>query len=203
METDGQGQLGGLETTEAVRRCLAKDSASFKCSACLKTNAEIISQCEISSEQASGFSHDFQIPKGLSMTPVGELANIKDSEAAIDHLNMDTAASVSMEDSSHMDLAEGFFKASSNPDITTSTLSSQRSIQLGDRVHLDEYDNSSSVSARTPTLNLNRDAIHPGTATTSLRQRSDNEIIPVWIDRAIIALGFLLAAMLVKVACGM
>ena len=50
METDPKGQLGGLETPDATRKRLALESQTFRCSACGKTNKEIIQEC---TEQAA------------------------------------------------------------------------------------------------------------------------------------------------------
>jgi ubiquitin-conjugating enzyme E2 J1 len=74
METDARGQLGGLETTEAVRNRLAKESATFRCQVCGKTNADIIASCEArvkelaaSGESLPSGSSDVKVPKELNM----------------------------------------------------------------------------------------------------------------------------------------
>ncbi|KAL2023856.1 hypothetical protein VTK56DRAFT_633 [Thermocarpiscus australiensis] len=48
METDAKGQLGGLEAGDAVRRRLAAESRSWRCGVCCggKTNGEILGECE-------------------------------------------------------------------------------------------------------------------------------------------------------------
>ncbi|KAM7207551.1 Ubiquitin-conjugating enzyme/RWD-like protein [Naviculisporaceae sp. PSN 640] len=51
METDPKGQLGGLETTDEVRRRLAVESKRFRCSVCAKTNAEIMEECEKAAQE--------------------------------------------------------------------------------------------------------------------------------------------------------
>ncbi|KAK4219665.1 ubiquitin-conjugating enzyme/RWD-like protein [Rhypophila decipiens] len=59
METDSKGQLGGLETTDEVRRRLATESKGFRCSVCAKTNGEIMEECEKAAQEyeaASGGS---------------------------------------------------------------------------------------------------------------------------------------------------
>ncbi len=71
METDPKGQLGGLETSDAVRRRLAADSQGFRCVACGKTNSEIIKACEEAAreheaEQGSA-SKEVEVPSDLKM----------------------------------------------------------------------------------------------------------------------------------------
>lgn len=51
METDPKGQLGGLETTDDVRRRLATESKAFRCSVCAKTNGEIMEECEKAAQE--------------------------------------------------------------------------------------------------------------------------------------------------------
>lgn len=69
METDPKGQLGGLETPDATRRRLAVESQSFRCSACGKTNAEIIRECAEQAAANGVVSEDAaaEIPSELKM----------------------------------------------------------------------------------------------------------------------------------------
>ncbi|KAK5660107.1 hypothetical protein OQA88_13576 [Cercophora sp. LCS_1] len=54
METDPAGQLGGLETSDTVRRRLAGESVSYKCPACGRTNEEIMKECEEAAREHEG-----------------------------------------------------------------------------------------------------------------------------------------------------
>lgn len=69
METDPKGQLGGLETPDATRRRLAIESQSFRCSACGKTNGEIIRECAEQAAANGVVSEDAgaEIPSELKM----------------------------------------------------------------------------------------------------------------------------------------
>jgi len=46
MDTDAKGQVGGLESTEAVRKRMAVESVGFRCVSCGKTSAEIMAERE-------------------------------------------------------------------------------------------------------------------------------------------------------------
>ncbi|KAK6833237.1 ubiquitin-conjugating enzyme/RWD-like protein [Apiospora arundinis] len=46
METDAQGQIGGLNSAEPVRRRLAAESRGWTCSACGKSNEDILREVE-------------------------------------------------------------------------------------------------------------------------------------------------------------
>ncbi|KAJ4309625.1 hypothetical protein N0V84_011408, partial [Fusarium piperis] len=95
METDARGQLGGLETTDAVRQRLAAESSSFKCAACGKTNGEIIKECEERAGEASSSAQEVEVPKELNMGWRDEMEAKKKSENKAD-------------DAEAAELAEGF-----------------------------------------------------------------------------------------------
>src|SRR6188474_3012011 len=68
METDAKGQLGGLETSDAVRRRLAAESQSFRCGTCGKTNVDIMKECEERARESdSAKATDVEIPPELKM----------------------------------------------------------------------------------------------------------------------------------------
>jgi ubiquitin-conjugating enzyme E2 J1 len=46
MDTDAKGQLGGIECSKEAREKMAKESHAWKCSACAKSNADIINEKE-------------------------------------------------------------------------------------------------------------------------------------------------------------
>jgi ubiquitin-conjugating enzyme E2 J1 len=45
METEAKGQLGGLDTNEAERKRYAERSVSWRCTACGKSNGDILKEC--------------------------------------------------------------------------------------------------------------------------------------------------------------
>lgn len=70
METEAEGQIGGLNTTDDRRRHLAIESKSFKCLVCNKTNTEIIAECEDAAKNAAvagSSSKEVEIPEELRM----------------------------------------------------------------------------------------------------------------------------------------
>lgn len=44
MDTDAKGQVGGLDSESSVKERLARESTSWKCPTCCKTNAEIMAE---------------------------------------------------------------------------------------------------------------------------------------------------------------
>ncbi|KAI8942936.1 hypothetical protein NX059_000974 [Plenodomus lindquistii] len=44
MDTDAQGQLGGIECSRAARQRMAKDSGAWRCAGCAKSNADIMKE---------------------------------------------------------------------------------------------------------------------------------------------------------------
>lgn len=68
METDAKGQLGGLDTTDRVRRQLATESLTYLCPACGKSNTEIIKECQ-ERVDSGAVSHDVdvEVPSELTM----------------------------------------------------------------------------------------------------------------------------------------
>ncbi|KAG7127855.1 Ubiquitin-conjugating enzyme E2 J1 like protein [Verticillium longisporum] len=65
METDPKGQLGGLESTDAVRQRHALASRSFKCPACGKSNEEIMAESKNAADAAASTSS--QAPSGVEV----------------------------------------------------------------------------------------------------------------------------------------
>lgn len=44
MDTDAKGQVGGIDTDESVKKRLAKESISFKCATCGRSNEQIMKE---------------------------------------------------------------------------------------------------------------------------------------------------------------
>lgn len=175
METDVLGQLGGLETTEAVRRRLAQESVSFKCAVCAKTNADIIAECEDRCKQTTSVCQDISVPAELNMGWRDELEAAKKDQPSLAH-SSDVSPEPGRDDgSSEAELAEGFVQTTSGaaPD-----------------------DPAAHPTFPTPTVGTQQ---IPSTAN---RIRTGNDGVPLWIDRLIVALVILLAAMVLKVLFG-
>lgn len=98
METDARGQLGGLDTTEAVRRSLARDSAYFRCPTCARSNTDIMAESEKRAQDLSSPQEAVQVPQELRIGWRDEMGTMKPlSDTPPDECDSDSA-----------DLAEGF-----------------------------------------------------------------------------------------------
>ncbi|KAJ4251786.1 hypothetical protein NW757_006618 [Fusarium falciforme] len=186
METDARGQLGGLETTDAVRQRLAAESSSFKCAACGKTNGEIIKECEERASEASSSAQEVEVPKELNMGWRDEMEAKKKTENTADEANDDAEAA---------ELAEGFVQTApiaavdnstpeiNNPTPTRTTAPNPAPVPAGP-----------APNAAAP---IPRGAA-PGTQRQQIRRASDDGV-PVWLDRTIVVLVVLLVALVLKI----
>jgi ubiquitin-conjugating enzyme E2 J1 len=81
METDPRGQLGGLDTTDGLRKRMAAESPAFRCLACNKTNREIINECEAAVAETAleeRAKTDVAIPPELKMAWKDEMGRAVD-----------------------------------------------------------------------------------------------------------------------------
>ncbi|KAM3443478.1 hypothetical protein NHJ13734_001888 [Beauveria thailandica] len=181
METEARGQLGGLETTDDVRRRLAKDSGAWICSTCAKSNAEIIKDCEERCQDPDSTVSDVAVPQELKMVWKDELKT--DDPRQEDQ----PAAESTSEDS---ELAEGFVQTT--PQISTPlngrpTAAPPPPPQIA---NLEAPQNAAPTQEQ---------RVH---ATPTQTQTTD-QAIPLWIDRAIVVLVVLLVALLIKALFGL
>ncbi|KAG6003543.1 hypothetical protein E4U21_001905 [Claviceps maximensis] len=201
METDARGQLGGLETTDEVRRRLARESRLFKCPTCTRSNIDIICEAEkLAVESSASKCPDVQIPHELSM-------EWKDEMTAKAQTGEGDASLVGQPSKFHdgvlesAELAEGF--------VPTGPAESQASgvSQLGLPTADPSLASSNSSTARLAEAEDNTDQhmtfqqqFRPRQPTT--QQPRGLGDVPLWIDRAIVALIIALAALLIKVLFG-
>lgn len=180
METDPKGQLGGLETPDATRKRLALDSQTFRCSACGKTNKEIIQEC---AEQAAAngiASEDdgagVEVPSELKMGWKDEM----NGTAVMEHEKPETKPesgkrtepeSRTDSDGEEARLAEGF--------VQTAPVG-------GPSVPL------TSTAAGPPSRT---DAVRPAAAPQRQAVQVNNGV-PAWVDQLIVFLLVLLVAVL-------
>jgi ubiquitin-conjugating enzyme E2 J1 len=76
MDTDAKGQLGGIECSKEAREKMAKESHSWKCSACAKSNDEIMKEREVlvqEIEDKEGKRKEEEIPEELRLAYRDEL----------------------------------------------------------------------------------------------------------------------------------
>ncbi|KAI0122909.1 ubiquitin-conjugating enzyme/RWD-like protein [Xylariales sp. AK1849] len=189
METDASGQIGGLNTGEAVRKKLATESRGWCCGTCGKNNEEIIKEVEERCREvegeagSSGGRKEVDVPAELKMGFRDEMEKAK-TEAQ--------GGEAAHEDAEVAQLAEGFVQTAPDSEVVppaaqvvTSSLPARpaqgvpqptRTVPLPDRV---------------------------GQAVVQRARALDpNAGVPVWIDYAIIALVGVLVAMLIKILLG-
>ena len=67
MDTDARGQLGGMDSSEEVRKRLASQSKNWKCSACGKSNETIMQEQEEYVKEKGGESMVERVPEELRL----------------------------------------------------------------------------------------------------------------------------------------
>lgn len=170
METDPKGQLGGLETTDAVRRRLATESKAFRCAVCARSNADIIAEAEAASMEADGgaAAQDVLVPEELKM-------GWRDQMPTADGQGGTAPATPQPPhvDSESASLAEGFVMTSPRtPPQPTRTTPLPPPAQPQQQ--------------------------QQPLAQVQMHRHSDDGV-PLWLDRAIVVVGVLLLAMFLKV----
>ncbi|KJZ75512.1 hypothetical protein HIM_04975 [Hirsutella minnesotensis 3608] len=177
METDARGQLGGIDTTDAVRLRLAQESGSFQCHTCAVTNAQIIEEAERRAQESSTAAADVQVPQELSMEWKDEMEAAKQEARDATPLVLNETRDRPSKDgdgaSESAELAEGFVDTGPRPMVTPQKRS------LAPASHPATRQNQSIQHAQAP-VQLNQGVL-------------------MWIDRAIVALVVILAALLLKV----
>lgn len=184
METDARGQLGGLETTDAVRQRLANESPAFKCAICGKTNGEIIKECEERAKEASSSAQEVEIPKELNMGWRDEMGAKKEGESKPEQTN---------DDDETAQLAEGFVQTA--PDAVTAANDSS--------APRPPAENRNPTPTRTTPLPVPAaQGLVPQAAAQAQAQqarRATDDGVPLWLDRTIVVLVVLLVALVLKI----
>jgi ubiquitin-conjugating enzyme E2 J1 len=109
METDARGQVGGLDTTDVVRRRLAGESLAFRCGACGRSNADIIRECEEAAGEEGAAAAEVEVPSELKMQFRDEMQVAAAAAAAKQEGGPG-------EDEESARLAEGFVQTAPVPD---------------------------------------------------------------------------------------
>ncbi|KAH7189180.1 ubiquitin-conjugating enzyme/RWD-like protein [Fusarium flagelliforme] len=189
METDARGQLGGLETTDAVRQRLANESSTFKCSSCGKTNGEIIQECEERAKEASSSAQEVEVPKELNMGWRDEMGTKKEGETKTEETN---------DDAETAQLAEGFVQTA--PDAGPGPADNSPPAPQP------QFDNRNPTPTRTIPLPVPAPAVQapvpapiPAQAQHQPARRASDDGVPLWLDRAIVVLVVLLVALVLKI----
>jgi ubiquitin-conjugating enzyme E2 J1 len=182
METDVKGQLGGLEASEAVRRRLAAESRGWRCGVCCggKSNGEILGECEervreLGGGEGGAVGEEVKVPEELKMGWRDEMEGRKkekDGEG---------------DDGESDRLAEGFVQ-------TAPAAAGSGSSGTGQQT-------AGGSSAPPPTRAAPSPSPLPVAAGPALQQvqRREADEVSVWLDRLIVAVAVLLAAVVAKV----
>lgn len=187
METDPKGQLGGLDTSEAVRKQLATQSRAWKCAGCGgRPNEEIIRECEeaaanLDAEGGGGegsrkAKEEVEVPAELKLGFRDEME--KNNTAAV----AATAATAAATDAESAELAEGFVQTVPRADLSAGAARPGQT-----------------VPQPTRTVPLPAPAQQAPLAQQMQRQTMGAGDVPRWIDRVIAALVVCLVGMILKV----
>lgn len=200
METDPKGQLGGLDTSEAVRKQLATQSRAWKCTGCGgRPNEEIIRECEEAAkaaeaeaegegESSSRKAQEVEVPAELKLGFRDEMEKNAAAAAATAALNNNndnnnnTGAAAAPMDAESAELAEGFVQTVPREDLSAGAARPGQT-----------------VPQPTRTVPLPAPAQQAPLAQMQRRQTGGAGGVPRWIDRVIAALVVCLVGMILKV----
>ncbi|XXH00534.1 hypothetical protein Hte_006882 [Hypoxylon texense] len=185
METDARGQLGGLDTSDAVRRRLAAESGGWRCAVCARTNAEIIAETEERCRELDGSSksREVEVPAELKLGFRDEMEKARAQQQQAE-------GEGAKEDAETAELAEGFVQTVPEREIPAAAAPAQGVPAPTGRVPLPDP---MGQTAPTPT---------PTTQVQSRRPVDPNAGVPAWVDYAIVSLVVILIAMLMKILVG-
>lgn len=208
METDSKGQLGGLDTTDAVRKRLATESRGWRCNGCGgRTNEDIIKECEDAAHAAeaeagegSSRTKDVEVPPELSMGFKDEMEKKAAAASAAGAAGASIEATAqAMEDAETAELAEGFVQTVPRADLSSAAASSTAAglARPGQTVP--------QPTRTVPLPNAaHNTAVLPQQAQLLQQQHTLNDRgVPKWIDRVIAALVVCLVGMILKVILGL
>lgn len=206
METDPKGQLGGLDTSEAVRKQLATQSRAWKCAGCGgRPNEEIIRECEEAAKAAdaeaegegegessssSRKAQEVEVPAELKLGFRDEMEKNAAAAAAAataasnnnNNYNNDTGPAATAMDAESAELAEGFVQTVPREDLSAGAARPGQT-----------------APQPTRTVPLPAPAQQAPLAQMQRRQTGGAGGVPRWIDRVIAALVVCLVGMILKV----
>ncbi|KAM5342742.1 hypothetical protein ACJ41O_013708 [Fusarium nematophilum] len=194
METDARGQLGGLETTEAVRQRLAAESPAFRCATCGKTNGEIIKECEERAKEASSSAQEVEVPKELNMGWRDEMEAKKQQGQSKPEPTSDDA-----ESAESAELAEGFVQTApraSPAAVDPSVLPPPAELRNPTPTRT-----TAAVPVRVPATQVAPAPVPVAPLAIQPQQarRASDDGVPLWLDRTIVVLVVLLVALVLKI----
>lgn len=179
MDSEAGGQVGGMTSSEGVRRRFAVESGAFRCAVCGRANAEIMRECEERvTAEGSGHGEEEVVPDELRLGYKDQLGKEKDGGGAEVQAEVPTTGDRGEEAAKVVetgsDVVSPSFVSATGPVQTTSTPA--LNTQQGQRV--------------TP-----RDNRQTPTPVRAQPIAADT----AWIDKAIIGVGVALAFMVFHV----
>jgi ubiquitin-conjugating enzyme E2 J1 len=194
METDARGQLGGLETTDVVRKRLAAESPAFKCAICGKTNGQIIQECEERTKESSSTAQEIEVPKDLNMGWRDEM-EAKNKSTANTEMTADDAESA--------ELAEGFVQTVPPPNSLESvpaSTSDQSTPRPPSDIRLPTPTRTTPLPAAAAAATVPAPEPVVGVAAPPQpARRASDDGVPLWLDRLIVVMVVLLVALVLKI----
>ncbi|KAK3988572.1 ubiquitin-conjugating enzyme E2 J1 [Cladorrhinum sp. PSN332] len=200
METDVKGQLGGLESNEAVRKQLATASRKWTCPGCCnngKSNEEIMRECEeaVKALGEGEKKEEDKVPDELKMGWKDEMGQKSGAGGG------GGSGSATKEDEEEIDrLAEGFVQTG-NPAVAAgaggSSLTGTAAAAIPQVVPRTVSGGpSSQIQSRPAQAHVVPQQQVPRLQQVQRRRVSNDD---VWLDRLIVAVAVLLAAAVAKV----
>ncbi|PHH83533.1 hypothetical protein CDD82_7574 [Ophiocordyceps australis] len=203
METDARGQLGGLDTPEEVRRRLATESRAFRCPACVRSNTEIIAESEQRAKEvlsSSTSASDVEVPRELRMGWRDEMEAAKSLPAATQQQQAQQGAG-----SAQPGTVNGNNNGNNNNNNDDSDGDEEAKLAEGFVQTVPLSPNTSGlhpVPARPMRRHAPQVVAQPLTLSRARTTPPPNDGVPLWIDRSIVALVVVLAALLLKILFG-
>jgi len=180
METDPKGQLGGLESSDVVRRRLATESQAFRCLVCGKTNSEILNESAQAAKSSPAGEKEVVVPHDLKMGWKDEMDRGHTPIAGSTGSN-----SLVGSDSERLMRTDG-----NRAEKSQSTLNSNSGL-----TELTERDRVRRMPSATPTESRRSSRSQHDQVT---RRTRPAEAVPSWVDWTILVLAMVLAVTLAK-----
>jgi ubiquitin-conjugating enzyme E2 J1 len=178
METDVKGQLGGMECSEERRKSMAEESGRWRCGVCGMSNAEIMADAEDRCRGAPQ-SQPVIVPDELKMGFRDEIEKSKERQKAKEE-EAETAA-----------IAEGFVKTGPSDHSPSEAIQAASSHQPTPIQETSPSIPTQSIQTQTMPL--------PERPIEQIEGWRNDNGVPVWLDRLIVALIVFLVALLIRI----
>ncbi|KAG9258325.1 ubiquitin-conjugating enzyme/RWD-like protein [Emericellopsis atlantica] len=184
METDVKGQLGGMECSEERRKNMAEESCHWRCGVCGMSNAEIMADATERCKDAPQAKQDV-VPDELKMGFRDELEKPKQQKQQQQQEE---------EEREIAEMAEGFVQTAPPVDRSQAEAQAQPSTRNYESRPIQAA--SQPISAQpTPTQTVPV----PEQPTAQMAGWRNDNGVPVWLDRLIVALVVFLVALLMRI----